>query len=81
MRFIFLSLVALAVGLSCRAAEDGTLLPTGGFRIRDPFVLAENGTYYLYEAKPWSGGRGVNGPIGLSLRNTHTPRGWGSPPL
>ena len=39
MRFIFLSLVALAVGLSCRAAEDGTLLPTGGFRIRDPFVL------------------------------------------
>ncbi len=60
MRLIFLSLAALAVGLSCRAAEDGTLLPTGGFRIRDPFVLAENGTYYLYEAKPWSGGRCVN---------------------
>ena len=29
------------------------------FRIRDPFVLAENGTYYLYESKPWDGGGGV----------------------
>ena len=36
------------------------LLGTGTFRIRDPFVLPDNGTYYLYEAKPWSGGRGVN---------------------
>lgn len=32
---------------------------TGDFRIRDPFVLAEGGRYYLYETKPWSGGRGV----------------------
>ena len=53
-------LAAAAVGLACPAAEGDGLLPTGGFRIRDPFVLAENGTYYLYEAKPWSGGRGVN---------------------
>ena len=60
MRFIFLSLSVLAAGFSCRAADRDGLLPTGGFRIRDPFVLAENGTYYLYEAKPWSGGRGVN---------------------
>ena len=29
------------------------------FRIRDPFVLVENGKYYLYESKPWYGGRGV----------------------
>ena len=29
------------------------------FRVRDPFVLAENGVYYLYESKPWDGGRGV----------------------
>ena len=60
MRFIFLSLAALSAALSGRAADGNGLLPTGGFRIRDPFVLAENGTYYLYEAKPWSGGRGVN---------------------
>ena len=60
MRFIFLSLSALAAVFSCRAADGDGLLPTDGFRIRDPFVLAENGMYYLYEAKPWSGGRGVN---------------------
>ena len=30
------------------------------FRIRDPFVLADNGTYYLYESKPWFGGKGVS---------------------
>lgn len=60
MRFIFLSLSVLAAGFTCRAADGDGLLPTGGFRIRDPFVLAENGTYYLYEAKPWSGGRSVN---------------------
>lgn len=29
------------------------------FQIRDPFVLPDNGTYYLYESKPWSGGKGV----------------------
>ena len=29
------------------------------FQIRDPFVVAENGVYYLYESKPWSGGDGV----------------------
>lgn len=29
------------------------------FRIRDPFVLAENGVYYLYESKPWDGGQEV----------------------
>ncbi len=29
------------------------------FRIRDPFVLPENGVYYLYESKPWFGGNCV----------------------
>lgn len=29
------------------------------FRIRDPYVLPEDGTYYLYESKPWNGGNGV----------------------
>lgn len=30
------------------------------FRIRDPFVLFDGGRYYLYESKPWSGGKGVD---------------------
>ena len=29
------------------------------FQIRDPFVLPDGGTYYLYESKPWSGGHEV----------------------
>jgi len=29
------------------------------FRIRDPFVLVDNGRYYLYESKPWFGGKEV----------------------
>ena len=29
------------------------------FRIRDPFVLADGGVYYLYESKPKDDGRGV----------------------
>ena len=28
-------------------------------RIRDPFVLVEGGTYFLYESKPWGGGKDV----------------------
>ena len=39
------------------------------FRIRDPFVLAENGTYYLYESKPWDGGRGVFVRTSTDLEN------------
>ena len=33
--------------------------PVDSFQIRDPFVLPENGTYYLYEAQAWQGGQGV----------------------
>lgn len=45
---------------ACVAAGDGVkTVAREAFRIRDPFVLPENGTYYLYESKAWSGGRGV----------------------
>lgn len=37
------------------------------FRIRDPFVLADNGTYYLYESKPWFGGKGVSVRTSMDL--------------
>ena len=50
-----LSLIfAVASGIS-------TVLAVGrdDFQIRDPFVVPENGVYYLYESKPWSGGDGV----------------------
>ena len=53
-QLIFISSVAAAC-LSLAAAER-----RADFRIRDPFVLADNGTYYLYESKPWFGGNGVS---------------------
>ena len=43
---------------SQKTIPDATI-PRADFRIRDPFVLAEDGIYYLYESKPWDGGRGV----------------------
>lgn len=46
----------------CVSSDDAirdAVFARAEFRIRDPFVLAENGTYYLYESKPWNGGRGV----------------------
>ncbi len=39
------------------------------FRIRDPFVLVDEGTYYLYESKPWSGGNGVGVRTSKDLEN------------
>ena len=48
--FCFAILFSSTVHADCTRAE---------FRIRDPFVLAEDGVYYLYESKPWNGGRGV----------------------
>jgi len=49
--------VALSAGVIPAGANgEGRL---GKFRIRDPFVLVDGGRYYLYEAKPWFGGRGV----------------------
>ena len=43
---VFCAYTALAVG-------------RGEFQIRDPFVVAEDGVYYLYESKPWYGDDGV----------------------
>ena len=39
------------------------------FRIRDPFVLVDNGTYYLYESKPWYGGQDVCVRTSTDLEN------------
>ena len=39
------------------------------FRIRDPFVLVDNGTYYLYESKPWFGGKDVCVRTSTDLEN------------
>lgn len=39
------------------------------FRIRDPFVLPDAGTYYLYESKPWNGGNGVEVRTSKDLEN------------
>jgi glycerophosphoryl diester phosphodiesterase/GH43 family beta-xylosidase len=52
-QLIFASVAAACISLA--AAELRT-----DFRIRDPFVLTDNGTYYLYESKPWFGGKGVS---------------------
>ena len=54
--------IALALALEALAGTVGVdaLATRAEFRIRDPFVLADGGTYYLYESKPWSGGDGVD---------------------
>ncbi len=55
-------LAAFGLQTGCVSVEkeipDATIA-RADFRIRDPFVLAEGGIYYLYESKPWDGGRGV----------------------
>ena len=40
-------------------AGEGRLFRRDEFQVRDPFVLAEDGVYYLYESKPWNGGNAV----------------------
>ena len=59
VRSICLFLPSLFVFLSAFGADSEALHPVQ-FAIRDPFVLAENGKYYLYESKAWNGGTGVN---------------------
>ena len=44
------------LGASTLTAEAFT---RDDFQIRDPFVVPEDGVYYLYESKPWYGGDGV----------------------
>lgn len=58
-------LIGCAVTTPAESDENGSVRvePAGktekDFRIRDPFVLVDDGRYYLYESKPWSGGNGV----------------------
>ena len=49
---------ALAVSCALSATGDETF-SREDFRIRDPFVLPDGDTYYLYESKPWNGGHEV----------------------
>ena len=57
---VLFSSVLLQMGcVSSQKTIPGATIARSDFRIRDPFVLAENGVYYLYESKPWNGGRGV----------------------
>lgn len=53
--FLGLTAAFAAAGL----AAEPKALTRADFQIRDPFVLPDNGTYYLYESKPWNGGKGV----------------------
>ena len=65
-----LSAVLLQTGcVSSRKTIPGATIARSDFRIRDPFVLAENGVYYLYESKPWDGGRGVFVRMSTDLEN------------
>ena len=52
------TMLQMGCALSPETIPDATI-SRADFRIRDPFVLAEDGIYYLYESKPWDGGRGV----------------------
>ncbi|MBQ3340615.1 MAG: family 43 glycosylhydrolase [Kiritimatiellae bacterium] len=55
-------LSAALMQAGCASSGDAirdTAFARADFRVRDPFVLAEDGIYYLYESKPWDGGRGV----------------------
>ena len=62
--------ILLAAALAAASLSATTELRKD-FRIRDPFVLADNGTYYLYESKPWFGGKGV------SVRTSKDLEHWG----
>ena len=59
----------LAVVVACACAQATHAELRKDFRIRDPYVLAENGTYYLYESKPWQGGKGVAVRTSTDLEN------------
>ena len=60
-------LATAAIAAACLTA--GTTELRKDFRIRDPFVLADNGTYYLYESKPWFGGNGVSVRMSTDLEH------------
>lgn len=57
-------------GVSAGDGEDNSAtVPRLSFEIRDPFVFVENGKYWLYESKPWYGGRGVDVRTSVDLEN------------
>lgn len=47
---------------------------TADFRVRDPFVVLDGGTYHLICAEPWFGGKGVNVLKSRDLENWTEPR-------
>lgn len=53
---LFSLTVLVTLGVHAEPAKTWT---RDEFQIRDPFVLPDGDTYYLYESKPWSGGKGV----------------------
>ena len=57
---VLVSAFLLQMGcVSSQKAISGATVARSEFRIRDPFVLADGGVYYLYESKPKDDGRGV----------------------
>ena len=50
--------VTLCAGLS--VFGDTYPIAVDDIRIRDPYIVMDDGIYYLYESKPWNGGREVN---------------------
>ena len=55
----FLIAFAAAAFAGALAAAEAAAEADDGFRIRDPFVMVHGGEYWLYEAKPWYGGKEV----------------------
>ncbi|MBQ0031654.1 MAG: family 43 glycosylhydrolase [bacterium] len=51
----------------------GHAMGVDDFRIRDPYVFVDGGKYYLYESKPWFGGREVKVRTSSDLVNWTEP--------
>lgn len=58
-RWLGASVCLIAAAQALASAGDGKTWGREEFRIRDPFILPEGDTYYLYESQPWLGGREV----------------------
>lgn len=64
-----LSVVPAAFVQAKEPSDQVKTVKTEEFRIRDPFVHFENGKYWLYESKPWFGGKGVAYRVSTDLEN------------
>lgn len=62
----FAAVAALSVAAAGGMEEKYT---ADDFRVRDPFVLAEDGVYYLYESKAFSGGTGAFVRVSRDLKH------------